>query len=185
MTPERADAARNRKAILRATEELLAEHGLDHVSMERVAARAGVGKGTVFHRFTNRAGLMSALINERMSAHQEAFTSGPPPLGPGAPARDRLVAFIEAIVDLLTRNVALLAAFEQSTKHRHETDIYTSWHQHISGLIAEARPELDAEVIAHLLLGSLNSELVVRLLKTGESARLADALRSLIDSLLN
>jgi hypothetical protein len=42
----------------------------------------------------------------------------------------------------------------------------------------------DGEVIAHILLGSLYSELVVQLLKSGESARLADALRSLIDSLL-
>ena len=40
---ERADAARNRAAILRATEELLAERGAEHVSLDAVAAAAGVG----------------------------------------------------------------------------------------------------------------------------------------------
>ncbi|ANN14332.1 transcriptional regulator [Amycolatopsis orientalis] len=184
MAAERADAARNRRAILRATEELLAEHGLEYVSMERVAAAAGVGKGTVFHRFTNRAGLMTALIEERMRAHNEAFTAGPPPLGPGAPPRERLTAFFDAVIAVATKNVALMAAFENSAKHRHDNDLYVSWHKHVSGLIAEARPDLDAEVIAHVLLGSLRSELVAHLLKSGESARLADALRSMVDSLL-
>ena len=38
---DRADAARNRRAILRATEELLARHRPDEISMEQVAAAAG------------------------------------------------------------------------------------------------------------------------------------------------
>jgi AcrR family transcriptional regulator len=60
--------------------------------MEQVAAAAGVGKGTVFHRFGNRMGLMYALMVERAKALEQAVASGPPPLGPGAPDRDRLLA---------------------------------------------------------------------------------------------
>src|SRR6267154_2367665 len=91
--PERADAARNRRAILSATEELLTHHRPEQISMEQVAAAAGVGKGTVFHRFGNRMGLMLALMYERAHALHDAVTTGPPPLGPGAPPRERLVAF--------------------------------------------------------------------------------------------
>src|SRR5258705_12813638 len=98
---ERADAARNRRAILAATEELLAPGRPQDISMEQVAAAAGVGKGTVFHRFGNRTGLMHALMVERAQALEEAVTTGPPPLGPGANDRDRLLAFLDAIIEVV------------------------------------------------------------------------------------
>jgi AcrR family transcriptional regulator len=163
---ERADAARNRRAILRATEELLSTHDLAQVSMDRVAAAAGVGKGTVFHRFGNREGLMRALVESRVQALSAAVESGPPPLGPGAPPADRL------------------AAFEQASTDRLSSPIYLSWHAHVSGLIASAAPSLDADLVAHLLLGSLHSDLMLRFLRTGETDRLAAGLRSMVATLL-
>lgn len=107
---ERADAARNRRAILQATETLLAEHRPSDVSIERVAAKAGVSKGTVFHRFGSRTGLMVELMKERAAGLQEAVTQGAPPLGPGAPAGERLLAFLSAVVEVVGRNKGLLAA---------------------------------------------------------------------------
>ena len=82
--------------------------------MEQVAAAAGVAKGTVFHRFGNRMGLMSALMIERAQALEEAVTTGPPPLGPGAPDRDRLLAFLAAIVEVVSRNKSLLTELASS-----------------------------------------------------------------------
>ncbi|TNC26157.1 TetR/AcrR family transcriptional regulator [Amycolatopsis alkalitolerans] len=181
---ERADAARNRRAILRAAEDLIAASGPEHVSIERVAADAGVGKGTVFHRFTNRAGLMRALAMERISEFQQAWRGGPPPLGPGAPARARLTAFLDAVVELSSRNVSLLAAYEHASGHRQDNPIYVEWHGHIRELIAEARPDLDAEVVAHILLGALSSDLIVHMLRDGEAERLSVSLRQLADALL-
>ncbi len=107
--PERADAVRNRRAILAATEELLATHRPRDISIEQVALAAGVGKGTVFHRFGSRMGLMTALMIERAQALTEAVTSGPPPLGPGAPDRERLLAFLDAVIEVVGRNKSLLA----------------------------------------------------------------------------
>ena len=106
--PERADAARNRRAILAATEALLATRRPRDISIEQVAAAAGVGKGTVFHRFGSRMGLMTALMIERAQALSEAVASGPPPLGPGAPDRDRLLAFLDAVIEVVGRNKSLL-----------------------------------------------------------------------------
>src|SRR5580704_17539593 len=106
---ERADALRNRRAILAATERLLAEGPPQDVSMEQVAAAAGVGKGTVFHRFGSRMGLMLALMTERAQALEAAVRSGPPPLGEGAADRDRLLAFLDAIVEVVSRNTSLMA----------------------------------------------------------------------------
>ena len=181
---ERADAARNRRAILRATEELLSSHDLSEVSMDRVAAAAGVGKGTVFHRFGNREGLMRALVESRVQDLSLAVTSGPPPLGPGAPPAERLAAFFDAVVELASKNVKVMAAFEQASTDRLNSPIYLSWHAHVSGLIASASPSLDAELTAHLLLGSLHSDLMLRFLKTGETERLTAGLRSMVSTLL-
>jgi AcrR family transcriptional regulator len=184
---ERADAARNRRAILRAAEDLLAAHGPAYVSLDRVAAAAGVGKGTVFRRFGDRAGLMRAVLEERADSLREAVLAGPPPLGPGAPARQRLVAFLDAVVALAARNTAVLGAQEhraaQETHRsadRTEHPVYRFWHGHVSGLVAQARPDLDAEALGHVLLAALHTDL----LRRGEADRLAATLRALVGGLL-
>ncbi|MEV5986249.1 helix-turn-helix domain-containing protein [Streptomyces sp. NPDC052051] len=189
---ERADAARNRRAILRAAESLLAEHPPEQVSMERIAAAAGVGKATVFHRFGSRAGLMRELMLERAHALREAVTDGPPPLGPGAPARQRLSAFLDAVVDVVGRNKGLLAALGETATTprdaqedaREQESVYGFWHRHISALIAEERPDLDAELLAHILLGALRNGPIVHLLGRGETRRLSTSLRLLVNAAL-
>ncbi|HWT21873.1 MAG TPA: helix-turn-helix domain-containing protein, partial [Solirubrobacteraceae bacterium] len=90
---ERADAARNRRRILEAAAALVQERGIACVSMEDVARAAGVGTGTLYRRFGDRAGLALALLEEDTREFQDALISGPPPLGPGASARERLQAF--------------------------------------------------------------------------------------------
>src|SRR5213595_1433653 len=93
--PERSDAARNRERLLQAARELVSECGVDAVTMDMLACKAGVGKGTVFRRFGSRAGLMMTLLSDAESDFQQRFIFGPPPLGPGAPPLERLIAFGE------------------------------------------------------------------------------------------
>jgi AcrR family transcriptional regulator len=90
---ERADAARNRRLLLATAREMLAEQGADKLTMDALADRAGVGKGTVFRRFRSRAGIFHALLDDDERAFQEQVLSGPPPLGPGAAPLDRLIAY--------------------------------------------------------------------------------------------
>jgi AcrR family transcriptional regulator len=193
---ERADAIRNRRAILAATEELLASHRPQDISMEQVAAAAGVGKGTVFHRFGNRTGLMHALMVERAQALGEAVTAGPPPLGPGAPARDRLLAFLEAVIEVVSRNKSLMAelshsvaadppASEPALQDRDDHPVYWFWHDHISTLIAAQRPGADADLVAHLMLAAMHSEPVLAQLDAEGPARLTAAVRSLACAVLD
>jgi AcrR family transcriptional regulator len=105
---ERSDAARNRAALLRAAQEIADTCGYDAVTMDAVAARAGVGKGTVFRRFESREGLMGALLNASESEWQAAVMSGPPPLGPGAPPMDRLLAFGRSRLDIVLQHADLI-----------------------------------------------------------------------------
>ena len=87
--PVRADAARNRDRILQAARRLFAQRGVQHVSMEEIAAEARVGKGTLYRRFSGRASIALALLQADHVALQEDLLRGAPPLGPGAPPRER------------------------------------------------------------------------------------------------
>lgn len=62
--PLRADAERNRRRILDAAAELIADRGLA-VSMDEIADRAGVGVGTVYRRFPEREDLVDALFEAK------------------------------------------------------------------------------------------------------------------------
>jgi len=90
---ERADAARNRRHLLATARQMLAEQGPDALTMDGLAERAGLGKGTVFRRFRTRAGIFAALLDDDELEFQQQVLAGPPPLGPGAPPLHRLIAY--------------------------------------------------------------------------------------------
>jgi AcrR family transcriptional regulator len=64
--PLRVDAERNRRRILAAAAGLFADRGLD-VSMDDIAAAAGVGVGTVYRRFPDRDALIEALFEDKLA----------------------------------------------------------------------------------------------------------------------
>jgi polyketide synthase 12 len=98
---ERADAVRNRLHLLATAREMLAEQGTENLTMDGLAERAGLGKGTVFRRFGTRAGIFKALMEDEEQAFQKQVLSGPPPLGPGAEPLDRLIAYGRARVGFM------------------------------------------------------------------------------------
>ena len=156
--PERADAARNRRRILAAAEKLFAENGVSCTSMDAIAAEAGVGKGTLFRRFGDRASLARALLSERDGAFQEAFIRGEPPLGPGAPPAERLVAFGEGMLDLLEKHGDLLLVAEGGDPTLQlRSDAWAAYHLHVRTLVTAAAPDLDEEVCAGMLLAALSA----------------------------
>src|SRR4051812_28524803 len=157
---ERADAARNRALILSAAERLVAAHGAENVSMDQVARAAGVGKGTLFRRFGDRVGLMHALLNERESTLQEELIRGEPPLGPGAPPVERLVAFGRRVLAHLEEHGDLLLAAETGGRWvRLNAPVYTFYRAHLLTLIREAAaPGADVEYLADTLLAPLAAD---------------------------
>src|SRR3954447_6479391 len=67
----RADAARNRQAIVDAARAVFAEHGLD-ASLDEIATRAGTGNATLYRRFPTRSDLVAAVFADRMIEHRDA-----------------------------------------------------------------------------------------------------------------
>jgi AcrR family transcriptional regulator len=159
---ERADAARNREKVLCAAAKLFAEHGVESVSMDDVAAEAGVGKGTLFRRFGDRAGLARAVLSESERAFQDAALRGPPPLGPGAAPTDRLIAFGAGRMEILEVSHGLLMAAESGAPcARFRSDVYAAHRAHVYLLVREADPSADAEYVADLLLSALSADFFV------------------------
>ncbi|SFD52801.1 TetR/AcrR family transcriptional regulator [Streptomyces aidingensis] len=179
---ERADAARNRAAVLEAAARLFAERGAEAVSMDEVAAAAGVGKGTLFRRFGDKAGLAAALLDARERELQEAILHGPPPLGPGAAPGERLAAFIDAYFDYLLEHLALVRTSETAAAGaRYRIGAYRFWHRHVTILLGDRAP--DPECSAHALLAAMAAEHVTALLPGLGARRMRAGLRHLARAL--
>jgi AcrR family transcriptional regulator len=157
---ERADAARNRQRILSAAERLFAEVDGCDVSMDTIAAAAGVGKGTLFRRFGDRAGLMRALLDESETAFQDSVIRGAAPLGPGAPAVDRLAAFGRGRLELLERHGVLIASAEAGERGdaRLASPVYLFYRAHITMLVRECDAQLDSDYLTEALLAPLAAD---------------------------
>ncbi len=154
----RADAERNREKVLCAARRLFAERGVENVSMDAIAAAAGVGKGTLFRRFGDRAGLALALLEENTRQLQEGAIRGPAPLGPGAPPRERLKAIGRAQLALLEEHSDVMAVGEAGPRARFQTGPYAFLRLHISLLVREADPDADWELLAEFLLAPLAAD---------------------------
>lgn len=152
--PERGDAAANRERILCAARTLLEANGPNAVSMDAVASTAGVGKGTVFRRFGDRAGMMAALISDYMRDFQDQFLAGPPPLGPGAPPAERLEAFISSLISLQREHMAIAIAAEFQPAAA-PTGVYGALRLHVSALLNELDPTLQADIVSSMILGAI------------------------------
>ncbi|GAA4082003.1 TetR/AcrR family transcriptional regulator [Streptomyces shaanxiensis] len=156
----RADAARNRARLLEAAARLIAEHGAAGVTMEAVAAAAGVGKGTVFRRFGDRTGLLTALLDHSAKKLQADFLGGPPPLGPGAPPVERLRAFGVAVLYRSAEQLDLQLAAQPEPTRRFSHPSYRALHTHVTVLLRQILPGADHELLARPLMASLDPALI-------------------------
>jgi AcrR family transcriptional regulator len=158
--PERRDALRNRERVLAAAQRLFSQSGVETLEIREVARAADVGVGTVYRRFGDKAGLVASLLDERERVFQDRLLTGPPPLGPGAPARERLVAFLHGLADIVDENLQLLRALHGSTPGaRFRVGAYRACRLHVTVLLEEAAPGIDAAWFAELILAPLAADL--------------------------
>lgn len=130
--------------------------------MDQVAAAAGVGKGTLFRRFGDKAGLAAALLDARERVLQEGVLSGPAPLGPGASEPERLVAFADAYLDYVFEYLPLVRMSETASPGaRYRIGAYRFWARHVAILLPRNE---DPEHTAHALLAMADAELLTALL---------------------
>ena len=184
--PERADAAANREKVLAAAEKLFKSCDPSTVTMDAVAAEAGVGKGTLFRRFGDRAGLARAVLGRHEIAFQESIIRGAPPLGPGAPPLERLIAFGGAYLEFLEAQGSLLREAEGSHDAFLHSEVYAFYRTHVTLLLREAgmgeRADFFADVVMFPLAATAHR--YFRGLRALSCDQLADAHADLCTRLL-
>lgn len=159
---ERADAARNRELLLATARAMVAELGVEKVTMDGLAEHAGLGKGTVFRRFGSRAGIFHALLDEDEHAFQAQVMSGPPPLGPGAGPVDRLIAYGRARTAYLADHLAIVRASLDRNGTVPAGAPATLTRMHLRMLLGLARPGLaDLDSLALQLTAALEGPVML------------------------
>jgi len=159
--PGRPRSAEADRAILRATVDLLADEGYGGVTMEGVAARAGVGKATVYRRWSTK----SALVVDAVSACRETGWQ-PPDTGS---AREDLLAFVRgflhhlrtsdagrvmpALVTELSRSPELAVAFREGFVQPRRARVLEAVRRGVDR--GEVRPDVDPDLVADAVVALL------------------------------
>jgi len=159
--PGRPRSVEADRAILAATVDLLAEEGYGGVTMEGVAARAGVGKATVYRRWPSK----SALVVDAISACRENRWQ-PPDTGS---VREDLLVFVRgfmdhirtsdagrvmpALVTELARSAELAAAFREGFVQPRRARVLDAIGRGVER--GEVRAGVDPEVVADAVVALL------------------------------
>jgi AcrR family transcriptional regulator len=169
---ERADAARNRIHLLTTARQMLAEQGAARLTMDGLAERAGLGKGTVFRRFGTRAGIFQALLDDDEREFQQRVLSGPPPLGPGAAPLERLIAYGRARAVFMVRRRDIARAALDGSQPRPTGQRTPMSQLHIRMLLAQlSLGGADVDMLTVQLAAALDGPVLLYL----SSVELADA----------
>ncbi|MCH0542019.1 TetR/AcrR family transcriptional regulator [Streptomyces sp. MUM 203J] len=161
----RKDAARNREAVLAAADALFVRReSPTDITMADVASAAGVGKGTLFRAFGDRAGLLRALYEARLEPLRGAVEAGPPPLGPTASPQDRVPALLDAVLCFKLDNRRLALALEESgSSSPYRGEHYQWWHGVLRAVLEQIPGLTDSDFTAHVLLAATRADLVEHL----------------------
>ena len=155
----RPRSARVHRAILDAAQELLIEHGYTRLRLEHVAARAGVGKSTIYRRWATKDDLVLELLMELAAPHIAVAEADD--------TREELVAVVMNVVRALTETAfgpvlrALLAqiAINPAVGDPFRATVVQARRDAVSRVIArgiergDLRPDADASIATELLVG--------------------------------
>jgi AcrR family transcriptional regulator len=151
----------------------------------------GVGVGTVYRRFGDKASVIAALIGDQERQLQDDLPVRACAARSRGAGGERLDAFLRALCALTERNLDLLHASERAAAGgRHSIGAYRAWHQHTAILLAALDPSLDAAWHADLLLAPVGAALYrhhrrdVGLSPSDIADRVTAAARRLIDASL-
>ncbi|HEU0131813.1 MAG TPA: TetR/AcrR family transcriptional regulator [Mycobacteriales bacterium] len=170
------------EAIVDATLALLTEEGFDRLSMDAVAARAGVGKATIYRRWPSKEALVIDAVARR---------SDPLPVVPDGGVRERLVALLEGILATSRTGVGRLlpcmvgaTVTNPTLAHHYRQQIMAPRRERVRDFLrtgvadGELRPDLDVDLAVDCVVGPLLYRIVFAgdsPVQPGDCGRLVDA----------
>jgi AcrR family transcriptional regulator len=168
---ERADAAANRQQILAAARQLFEQRGVEQATMDEIARAAGVGKGTLYRRYPDKAMLVVELMDacfvnfERETLDAiSASTDSTPPI-------EQLHAFLDRLIDWTEEHTPYLGVIaDQSEGSRRGSGrcgpIYRWLHGVVDYLLRQATVAGEANIgdtvyVADVILSAVDVDLYV------------------------
>ena len=166
---ERADAVANRQLLLTTAESLFVERGVADVTMAEIAPAAGVGKGTLYRRFSNKGDLCLALMDKQMREFQNNMLAELRFMAAsGMTSMQQLDYFLNALVSFTAVHMPLLCEVQQAhllqiqgnTQQPHFW-LYMTVHGLLKTAVAvgEIPAYLDIAYIADALLSPLRADI--------------------------
>jgi AcrR family transcriptional regulator len=189
---ERRDAAEHRQQVLDAAARLFAERGLQVVTMEEIAQAAGVGKGTLYRRYTDKGQLVLALMGTCVARLQDDLVESQCGADSALDQLDAVLARLVGWIEEHTDQLAVLA--DQAAGDRRGAmlggPLYQWLHAVVVCLLERADQEGEAWVedcvyVADALLAALDIDLYLfqRHDRGYSPARILAGLRQLVAGL--
>jgi AcrR family transcriptional regulator len=179
----RASQERRRQELVRATFELIAQHGFEGLRTRDVADLVGVNIATLHYYFPTKESLIRAVLDQAMIRFRSTLT---PHGSPADQLRNHLRAVRKLLIDEPELKAVMAELALRSARDRSIAAImaamYDSWHRTMRGLLRRAvkegglRPELDSDGVAALVVATLTAATLPTLSGT---ARSDQALRQL------
>lgn len=140
------------EAILDTATQLFSEHGVESVSMHQIAKKTGIGQGTLYRRYANKAELCMELLNgnfrellDSMSRCVQASN--------GQPAAERLRTAVELLVHFLDKKLhwlGVIHAHAHTTPAASKEDFFqTEPYKRMHGMLVEILLSATEEELLH------------------------------------
>ena len=154
-TARQRQAAARREEILKTALGLFAAQGFDATSTRQIAKEAGIAEGLIFHYFPTKAGLLTAILEDRLEGGR-AFRSQLRPLledAGGKPAAEVLRAVASGWLAALRRDEEIVVVL--FTTAQTNAEVRRAWR----GLIREGTELLTGYLAARVEAGELRKDL--------------------------
>ncbi len=154
------------QAILDAAQDLLVEEGFTRLRLEHVAARAGVGKGTIYRRWASKEALTLELLLGLAGPHLDIADVGNTQAELLAAARNPLAAItgtpwgpvVRAMLSQIAGNPSIGDPFKAAVVARRRAEVAGVIERGIAR--GDLRPDADASIATELLVGPVYFRLV-------------------------
>jgi TetR/AcrR family transcriptional regulator, transcriptional repressor of aconitase len=190
--PKIVDSAAKRRAILAAAAVTFARDGYRRTNLQRVAARAGMGKSSLYHYFPTKEALFSALADDFLRQEADVFAATASLAEPAAARLWRLVDAVDALLDAWTRVGPLLVDFLREPRGRRRVrETFRAARTALARLIRDGqrdgvfRPGAP-QALATVVLAGMDGLFLQELVEPGSARGVAvgDLLREQVSALL-
>ncbi len=131
LAPQQARSRESVRRLLRATIEVLGQHGLEGATIPRIANHAGLSPGAVYRRFPNKDALLQTVIHDVLQRQEEHLRTA---LTPEMTRKIPLPVFAEQTIGSILHSSRAYAGFLRAARVFAETQRHTPFYRNVSKL---------------------------------------------------